>query len=80
MNYAESQYFLSFIEIDGAFAYYESSPMILIEENNKIFKVSKTINVSSWGTKIDGTPSSTELDLSCLTATFIFLFFKSSAK
>lgn len=53
MNYAESHYFLSFIEIDGAFAYFESSPMILIEENNKLFKVSKTINVSSWGKKIN---------------------------
>ena len=53
MNYAESHYFSSFIEINGAFAYNKSSPMTIIEENNKLFKVSKTINVSSWGRKID---------------------------
>ena len=53
MNYAGSHYFLSFIEIDGAFAYYKSPPMTIIEENNKLFKVSKTINVSSWGREID---------------------------
>jgi len=52
MDYAESHYFFSFVEIDGAFAYYESSPMIIIEENSKLFKVSKTINVSSWGDQI----------------------------
>ena len=53
MNYAESHYFSSFIEIDGAFVYYKSSPMTIIEENNKLFKVSKTINVSSWGREIN---------------------------
>jgi len=52
MNFAESYYFLSYIEIDGAFAYYKSSPMIIIEENNNLFKVSKTIYVSSWGKEI----------------------------
>ena len=53
MNYAESHYFSSFIEIDGAFLYYKSSPMTIIEENNKLFKVCKTINISSWGREIN---------------------------
>ena len=53
MNYAENHYFRGFIEIDGAFAYYDSSPIIIIDENEKLFKVSKTINVSAWGKQID---------------------------
>ena len=44
--------FSAYIEIDGAFAYYGISPFIIINEGNKLFKVSKTLDVSSFGEDI----------------------------
>ena len=52
MNYAEFHYFLNFVETDGAYVYNDSSPMTIIDKNNKLFKLSKTIKVSSYGKKI----------------------------
>ena len=46
MLYIDQNYFSSYIEIDGAFAYLEESPLTIISENNKMFKVSKSISVS----------------------------------
>ena len=52
MNYADENYFSAFIEIDGAFAYNDNNELDIIKEDNKMFKVSKTISVSSWGKDI----------------------------
>ena len=46
MDYIDKNYFSSYIEIDGAFAYFGKSLLTIINENNKKFKVSKSINVS----------------------------------
>ena len=53
MNDVENNYFSSFIEIDSAFAYYEFDPLTIIDENSRLFKVSKTINVSLSDEKIE---------------------------
>ena len=53
MNDVENNYFSSFIEIDSAFAYYEFAPLTIIDENSRLFKVSKTINVSLSDEKIE---------------------------
>ena len=53
MEYVDKNYFITFIEIDGAFAYLNDPQLIIIDEYNKKFKLSKTINVSSYGEHID---------------------------
>ena len=52
MNYVDGNYFSSYIEIDGAFAYLNPTKLTVISENNELFKVSKTIKISSWGDEI----------------------------
>ena len=42
----------SYIEIDGAFEYLNPKQLIIINENDKLFKCSKTISISSWGDEI----------------------------
>ena len=53
MDSVDENYFSAYIEIDGAFAYFNPSKLTIINENDKLFKVSKTINVSSWGEEIE---------------------------
>ena len=52
MNYVDGNYFSSYIEIDGAFAYLNPKKLIIISKESKLFNVSKTLKISSWGDKI----------------------------
>ncbi len=51
MDTVEKNLFSVYKEIDGAFAYLDSPKLEIINENDKHFKVSKTIKVSSLGKK-----------------------------
>ena len=52
MDTVEKNFFSAYMEINGAFAYLDSPKLEIINENDKRFKVSKTIKVSSWGKEI----------------------------
>ena len=53
MEYIDKNNFISFIEVDGAFAYLNDPQLTIIDEYSKKFKLSKTINVSSYGEQIN---------------------------
>ena len=53
MEYIDKNNFISFIVVDGAFAYLNDPQLTIIDEYSKKFKLSKTINVSSYGEQIN---------------------------
>ena len=71
MKYVDDYYFSSFIEIDGAFAYLNSTKKTIIYETSELFKCSKTISISSHGEKIE--IDNGELDLTIKPNTIILI-------
>ena len=71
MKYVDDYYFSSFVEIDGAFAYLNSTKKTIIYETNELFKCSKTISISSHGEKIE--IDNDELDLTIKPNTIILI-------
>ena len=52
MDSVDKYYFSAFIETDGAFIYENPSPLVMFDKSDKKFKVSKTIDISSYGETI----------------------------